>query len=92
MRNIMWFVWVLCHINLFSYLMANPFLYKLTVLFQFSIITQFNCRKHFYFKLLSLVKQFKFKQLSLASVRSFHVKTALFQTVQFSISTPFSSV
>ena len=44
-----------------DYLMPNPFLYKLTVLFQtiqFSIITQFNCQKHFYFKLFSLVKQF----------------------------------
>ena len=32
-----------------------------TVLFQtyqFSISTQFNCQKHFYFKLFSLVKQF----------------------------------
>ena len=25
---------------------------------QFSISTQFNCQKHFYFKLFSLVKQF----------------------------------
>ena len=27
--------------------------------------TQFNCQKHFYFKLFSLVKQFEFKQFSL---------------------------
>ena len=39
---------------------------------QFSISTQFKCKyslivkKHFYFKLLSLVKQFQFKQFSLA--------------------------
>ena len=34
--------------------MPNPFLYKLSVLFktiQFSISTQFNGQKHFYFKL-----------------------------------------
>ena len=44
-----------------GYLMLNPFLYKKTVLFQtiqFNISTQFNCQKHFYFKLFSLVKQF----------------------------------
>ena len=38
-----------------GYLMPNPFLCKLSVLFktiQFSISTQFNCEKHFYFKLL----------------------------------------
>ena len=34
--------------------MPNPFLYKLSILFktiQFSISSQFNCQKHFYFKL-----------------------------------------
>ena len=44
-----------------GYLMANPFLCKLSVLFktiQFNMSTQFNCLKHFYFKLFSLVKQF----------------------------------
>ena len=44
-----------------GYLMLNPFLYKQSVLFQaihFSISTQFNCQKYFYFKLFSLVKQF----------------------------------
>ena len=43
------------------YLMPNSFLYKQIVLFQtiqFNISTQFNCQKHFYFKLFSLVKQF----------------------------------
>ena len=41
-----------------GYLMLNPFLYKSTVLFQknqFSVITQFNDQKHFYFELFSLV-------------------------------------
>ena len=33
---------------------------------QFSINTQFNCQKHFYFKLFSLIKQFYFKQFSVA--------------------------
>ena len=44
-----------------GHLMPNPFLYKQSVLFQkiqFWISTQFNCRKHFYFKLFSFVKQF----------------------------------
>ena len=50
------------------YLMPNPFLYKQTVLFQtvqFSISTQFSYQKQFYFELLSLVKQFLFKEFSL---------------------------
>ena len=41
-----------------DYLMPNPFLCKKSVLFktiQFSMSTQFNCQKHFYFKLFSLV-------------------------------------
>ena len=53
--------------NFVGYIMPNPFLYQ-TILFQtvqFNISTQFNCQKHFYFKLFSLVKQFKFKQFSL---------------------------
>ena len=44
-----------------GYLMPNQSLYKWTVLFQtiqFNISTQFNCQKHFYFMLFSLVKQF----------------------------------
>ena len=44
-----------------GYLTSNPFLYKSSILFQtiqFSMITQFNFQKHFYFKLFGLVKQF----------------------------------
>ena len=44
--------------TLVDYWMSNPFLYKETVLFQtiqFSMSTQFNYQKHFYF---SLIKQF----------------------------------
>ena len=44
-----------------GYLMPNPFLYKLTVLFQtiqFRISTQFNYQEHLNFKLFSLVKHF----------------------------------
>ena len=44
-----------------GHLMPNPFSYKQSVLFQtilFSMSTQFNCQKHFYFKLFSLFKQF----------------------------------
>ena len=54
--------------------------------------TQFNCQKHFYFKLFSLVKKFYFKQFSLALVRSLDTKTYLFQAIEFSISTEFSSI
>ena len=46
-----------------GYLTPNPFLCKKSVLFQtfhFSVSTLFNCEKHFYFKLFSLVKQFQF--------------------------------
>ena len=44
-----------------GYLMPNAFFKQITVLFQtiqFSMSTQFNCQKHFYLKLFSLVKQF----------------------------------
>ena len=44
-----------------GYLTPNPFLGKYSVLFQtiqFSMNLQFNCQKHFYFKLFSFVKQF----------------------------------
>ena len=37
-------------------------------------------------------KQFYFKQFSLAWIRSLQVKIVLFQTIQFSISTQFSSI
>ena len=78
---------------------AKSILYKCTVLFQtiqFSIRAYFNCQKHFYFKLFSLVKQFYFKQFSF--VFSFcphtqlNVKTVLFQIIQFCISTRCSSI
>ena len=52
--------------TLISNLMLDPFLYKKPFQnIQLSIRTQFNCLKHFYFMLLSLVKQFYFKQFSL---------------------------
>ena len=58
-----WLVgWVFYGISTFvGYLMPNPFLCKISVLvqtIQFSLSTQFNCQKHFYFKLFSLFKQF----------------------------------
>ena len=39
-----------------------------------------------------LYKQFNFKQFILALVRSLNVKTVIFQTIQFSISTQFSFI
>ena len=77
-----------------GYLTQNPFLCKYSVLFQticFNMSTQFNCQKHFYFKLFSLFKQFNFRQLSSAYVRSFDVKSVLFQGIKFSISSQFRS-
>ena len=43
-----------------GYVTPNPFLCKYLVLFQtiqFSMNTQFNCQKYFYFQLFSLIKQ-----------------------------------
>ena len=53
--------WVLWHINLCRLFNAKSifmqiFLFKKK--FQFCMSTQFNCRKHFYLKLFSLIKQF----------------------------------
>ena len=50
--------------------------------------TQFNCQKHFYFKLFSLFKQLYIAiQFSVSTVSM--SKTVQFQTIQFSISTQF---
>ena len=40
----------------------------------------------------SIQKQFYFKQLSLAQIRSFDIQTVLFQVIQFCNSTQFSSI
>ena len=52
--TIVWFVWFYGISTFVGYLTPNPFLCKLSVLLktvQFSISTQFNCQKHFHFKL-----------------------------------------
>ena len=50
--------------------------------------TQFNCQKHFYFKLFRLFKQLYITiQLSVNTVSM--AKAVQFQTIQFSISTQF---
>ena len=41
-----------------GYLIPNPFYAVLFQTIQFSMSTEFNCQKHFYFMLFSLVKQF----------------------------------
>ena len=87
-----WFVflfvcWVLWHINLRRLSNAKSVFMK-TVLFQkiqFTISTQFNCQKHFYFKLfkqLYITIQFSVSTVSMS-------KTLQFQRIQFSISTQF---
>ena len=53
-RWLVWFVGFYGISTFVGYLTPNLFLCKLSVLFktiQFSISTQFNCQKHFYFKL-----------------------------------------
>ena len=54
------FLWVLRYINLCRLLNAKSIFMKrdLFQTIQFSISTQFECEKHFYFNLFSLVKQF----------------------------------
>ena len=70
-----------------GYLMPNPFLCK-SVLFQtnqFSMSTQFNCQKHFYFKLfkqLYITIQFSISTVSMP-------KIVQFKTIQFSKSMQF---
>ena len=50
--------------------------------------TQFNCQKHFYFKLFRLFKQLYITiQFSVSTVSM--SKTVQFQTIQFRISTQF---
>ena len=52
--GLVWFVGFYGISTFVGYLTPNPFLCKLSVLFktiQFSISTQFNCQKHFHFKL-----------------------------------------
>ena len=50
--------------------------------------TQFNCQKHFYFKLFSLFKQFYITiQFCVNTVSK--SKTVQFQAIQFSMSTQF---
>ena len=53
-KGLVWFVGFYDISTFVGYLTPNPFLCKKSVPFktiQFSISTQFNCRKHFYFKL-----------------------------------------
>ena len=52
-------VWVLWHINLSWLFNAKSIFMQIVLLqrIQFSMSTQFNCQKRFYFKLFSLVKQ-----------------------------------
>ena len=54
---------------------------------QFSSSTQFNCQKHFYFKLFSLIKQLiQFSISTDFGYTQLNVKTVLYQTIQFSVS------
>ena len=62
--------------------------FRQIVLFQtirFNITVKFNCLKHFYFKLFSLVKLLI--QAVQFSISIGFVKTDLFQTIQFSVGT-----
>ena len=76
---LVWFglVWFYGISTIIGYLMLNPFLNALTVLFQTIQV--------------SIQKQFHFKQFSLG-LHSLNVKTILFKAIQFNISTQFSSI
>ena len=92
--------------TIIGYLMPNPFSYIKTVLFQttqFIISAQSKYQKHFCFKLFSLVNKVKWFQVLLCIINNsikhqsfiytqLNVKTVLFQTIQFSLSTQFSSI
>ena len=90
------FVWlVLWHINICSLFKAKSIFIQIhtsnsnsSVQYKYSAIYQ----KHFYFKLLSLVKQFSIQtiQFSVSIVfvyTQLNVKILLFQTTQFTVST-----
>ena len=49
--------------------------------------TQFNCQKHFYFKLFSLVNSNSAKYKYRFVYTQLNVKTFLYETIQFSVST-----
>ena len=54
MNSLVWFVWFYGISTFVGYLTPNPFLCKQFVLLKavkFSMSTQFNCQKHFHFKL-----------------------------------------
>ena len=82
--------------------MPNPFLYKNSSISNNSVLPKYSLIvKNIFFKLLSLLKKFYFKQFSLVyknsfisnnSVRSLNVKTVQFQAIQFIIGTQFSSI
>ena len=83
-----WFVGFYAISTFVGYLTPNPFLYRYSFLFktiQFSISTQFNCQKHFYFKLFK--QSYITIQFSVSTVLI--SKTVQFQIIQFSISTQF---
>ena len=88
MFSLVWFFGFHGISTLLGYSTPNPFLYKLSVLFQtiqLSMSTQFNCQKQFYFKLfkqLYITIQFSISTVSIS-------KTVQFQIIQFSISTQF---
>ena len=83
---VVWFYGVSTFVG---YLTPNPFLYKQSVLFQtiqFSMSTQFNCQKQFYFKLfkqLYIIIQFSVSIVSMS-------KPVQFQIIQISVSTQFN--
>ena len=106
MINPKFMVWFYGISTTIGYLMPNPFLYLLTVLFQtiqLSISKHFKCQKYFYFKLFSLVNKVKWFQVLLSITNNsikhqsficteLDVKAVPFQTIQCSISTLFSSI
>ena len=83
--GLVWFVWFYGISTFVGYLTPNPFLCKSVLLktVQFSISTQFNCQKHFHFKLFKQL--YVIIQLSVNTV----LMSVLFEIIQSSISTQF---
>ena len=85
----LYLVWFYGISTIVGHLMQKPFIYRETVLFQaikFSKSTQFKWQKQFY------LKEFSLAEVQFCVYTQLNVKTDLFQTIQFSISTHFSSI
>ena len=97
-------IWLYGISTIVDHPMPNQSLYTVPFqTFQFTLSILFKCQKQFYFKLFSLVKKVQWFQVFLCITNNpikhqsfihtqLNIKTVLFQTIQFSINTQFSSI